>query len=104
MSFSVGGKTAIVTGAGSGICYCFAKLLLENKCNVVLADLTLRPEAKTLLESYSSGSTRAVFQQTDVTKWDQLDRAFDVAVREFGGYDIVCPGAGVFEPVRLVHH
>lgn len=102
MAFSVSGKTAVVTGAGSGICYSFAKLLLERSCNVVLADLALRPEAETLLKDFNSaepGRARAVFQKTDVTQWGQLDRAFEVATREFGGFDIVCPGAGVYEPV-----
>lgn len=98
MAFSVVGKTAVVTGAGSGICFSFAKLLLQQQCNVVLADLALRPEAESLLRDFSS-TPRAVFQKTDVTKWDQLDRAFRVAAEEFGGYDIVCPGAGVYEPV-----
>ena len=48
----------------------------------------------------SSNTGKAVFQKTDVTKWAQLDRIFDVAEREFGGVDLICPGAGVHEPVR----
>ncbi|RAL61789.1 hypothetical protein DID88_002852 [Monilinia fructigena] len=33
-----------------------------------------------------------------VTEWAQLDRMFEVAIEQFGGADIVCPGAGVYEP------
>ncbi|KAF5615109.1 15-hydroxyprostaglandin dehydrogenase [Fusarium sp. NRRL 52700] len=95
MSFTVKGKTAVVTGAGSGICYHFSKVLLERGCNVVMADLALRPEASELLKSFPS---QALYQPTDVTKWDQLDHAFEVAKKQFGGYDIVCPGAGVYDP------
>ncbi|KAF5686185.1 15-hydroxyprostaglandin dehydrogenase [Fusarium denticulatum] len=95
MSLTVKGKTAVVTGAGSGICYHFSKVLLERGCNVVMADLTLRPEASELLKAFPS---QALYQLTDVTKWDQLDHAFEVAKKEFGGYDIVCPGAGVYDP------
>jgi len=101
MAMQIAGKTAIVTGAGSGINYCFAKLLLENDCNVVIADLSLRPEAQELVSKYSSKSAkkaRAIFQKTDVTDWSQLDRMFKVAQEEFNGVDIVCPGAGVYEP------
>ncbi|PGH19668.1 hypothetical protein AJ80_03823 [Polytolypa hystricis UAMH7299] len=98
MAFSVRGKTAIVTGAGSGINLCFVKLLLENGCNCVLADLGLRPEAQALVDKYTTSSPRAVFQQTDVTDWLQLERMFDVAEKEFGEIDIVCPGAGIYEP------
>ncbi|KAG2018930.1 hypothetical protein GB937_005568 [Aspergillus fischeri] len=101
MAFSVKGKSAIVTGAGSGINLCFAKILLENGCNVLIADLALRPEAQEVVNNYSSQSNtpnRAVFQRTDVVDWEQLERMFEVAVREFGDVNIVCPGAGIYEP------
>ncbi|KAI9676050.1 MAG: hypothetical protein M1817_000793 [Caeruleum heppii] len=103
MAFSVAGKTAIVTGAGSGINLAFAKLLLSRNCSVVLADLALRPEAVSVVSSHASPRTstrpQAVFQQTDVTKWSHLSRMFTTAVQTFGGVDIVCPGAGVYEPL-----
>lgn len=84
-----------------GINLCFASLLLSRGCNVLFADLGLRPEAKTIMEQYSntsSGKPRAFFQKTDVTDWTHLSRMFDVAQEEFGSTDLVCPGAGVFEP------
>lgn len=100
MAFSdVKGKTAIITGAGAGINFCFAKLLLSKGCNVVLADLALRPESQELINSHSSGTTRAVFQQTDVRSWQQLERMFETCEHEFEAADIVCPGAGVYEPL-----
>ena len=84
-----------------GINLAFAKLLVENGCNIVIADLALRPEAKVLVDKHTSGPVRAVFQQTDVTDWIQLERMFEVAEREFGTIDIVCPGAGIYEPVCI---
>ncbi|ROW16007.1 hypothetical protein VPNG_02603 [Cytospora leucostoma] len=98
--FSVSGKTAIVTGAGSGINLAFASLLLKKGSNVILADLGLRPEAEKLVASYSDAGTspRAIFVKTDVTSWPALSNLFKVAIAEFGDVDIVCPGAGVFEP------
>lgn len=95
------GRTAIVTGAGAGINLCFAKLLLSKGCNVVFADLQLRPEAQEVVDSHQNGSPRAVFQKTDVTQWMQLETLFQVCEKHFGSADIVCPGAGVFEPVCL---
>ena len=74
---------------------------MDNGCNVLIADLALRPEAKVLVEKHSSGAARAVFQETDVRDWLQLERMFEVAEREFGEIDIVCPGAGVYEPVSV---
>lgn len=80
-----------------GINYCFAKLLLEKGCNVLLADLALRPEAQRLVDEYTS-TPRAVFQKTDVTNWTELEGMFTAATHTFGAIDIVCPGAGIYDP------
>jgi NAD(P)-dependent dehydrogenase (short-subunit alcohol dehydrogenase family) len=93
------GKTALVTGGGSGISLAFTLRLLEAGCNVVVADLALSPEAQAL-EKYTT-TPKAVFQKTDVTDWAQLDAAFQVALTTFGSLDIVCPGAGLSEPVSF---
>lgn len=63
--------------------------------------MALRPEAKVLVEKHSAGPARAIFQKTDVMDWMQLERMFEVAEREFGEIDVVCPGAGVYEPVGV---
>lgn len=78
----------------------FTALLLSRDCNVVLADLALRPEAEELVAAHSdtSKSPRAIFVKTDVTSWPSLSKLFDVALAEFGDIDVVCPGAGVYEP------
>jgi 3-hydroxybutyrate dehydrogenase len=94
------GKTALVTGGGSGISLAFALRLPEAGCNVVVADLALSSEAKAL-DKYTT-SSKAVFQKTDVTDWAQLDAAFQTALTTFGSLDIVCPGAGLSEPVSSI--
>jgi|SRR5688572_27794936 3-hydroxybutyrate dehydrogenase len=104
MSRSVNGQSAIVTGAGSGLNLALATALLSLGCNVLLADLALRSEAEELVKKHSqasAGKGRAIFQETDVTSWKQLDAMFTTAAREFGDVNIVVAGAGVFEPVRL---
>lgn len=75
-----------------GINLAFARLLLSHNCNVVIADLSLRPEAQQTVDEYlskDSGKPRAVFVKTDVAIWNQLANMFDVAEKEFGGADIV---------------
>lgn len=92
-----GDKTAKPSGL-TGINLEFARLLLKEGANVLLADLALRPEAEELVQKYQSGSPRAVFQKTDVSSWADLNDVFQAAEQHFGAIDIVCPGAGVFEP------
>lgn len=100
MALDVSGRTALVTGGGSGICLEFSKILLENGCDVVVADLGLTPQAEDIYKDYQEGKKpRMVFHKTDVTNWKQLRSAFERAQKEFGALDIVCPGAGIFEPV-----
>jgi NAD(P)-dependent dehydrogenase (short-subunit alcohol dehydrogenase family) len=101
MALELNGKTALVTGGGSGICLELTKKLLAGGCNVVVADLALRPEAVEVLQN-GGANAKAIFIKTDVTKWDQLQNAFDAALKSFQHLDIVVPGAGVFEPVSLL--
>ncbi|KAK5945411.1 hypothetical protein PMZ80_002616 [Knufia obscura] len=97
MPRSVKGKSAIVTGGGSGINLEFVRILLQNGCNVVIGDLTLRPEAEELIKEHT-GNPKALFHKTNVASWDNLYTLFKTAETEFGTFDIVCPGAGIFEP------
>jgi 3-hydroxybutyrate dehydrogenase len=102
MAQQVHGKTAIVTGAGSGLNLALAQKLLTKGCNVLLADLALRPEAQKIVDSHTNpveSQGRAVFKPTDVTSWKQLEEMFQTAEKEFGSVDITVAGAGVFEPV-----
>jgi len=98
----VRGKTAIITGGGSGINLAFAQLLLSKSCNVIIADLALKPEAEGLLAAAHPDDARCVFKPTDVTNWDALSSLFTFARTEGlgdnGCPDIVVPGAGVYEP------
>ncbi|KAI0972134.1 short chain dehydrogenase [Xylaria arbuscula] len=101
-SLSVKGKFAIVTGGGSGINLAFTKLLLQNGCSVVIADLAIRPEAQALLSQYPYTKERsgpsAIFHPTDVTSWPALSSLFEKCLSSFGRVDIIVPGAGVYEP------
>lgn len=83
---------------GIGVNLEFARLLLDGEANVLFADLSLRLEAQHLVDKYFHGSPRAVFQRTDVTEWVELEAMFATAVSHFGTVDIVCPGAGIYEP------
>ena len=103
-TLNVNGKGAIVTGGGSGINLAFVKRLFNAGCSVLIADLRLHKSATGWLETLpkeGGSSPRVVFQKTDVTKWSDLEATFDVYAETFGGVPyVVCPGAGLYEPVR----
>lgn len=69
----------------------------------MIGDLKLRPEAEKLLSDYphtssSSNKPSALFHNTDVRSWTQLSSLFDKGLSSFPKIDIICPGAGLFEP------
>lgn len=102
-AYDVKGKVAIVTSAGSGINHALTNILLQNGCSVVMADLKLRPEAEATLAKYQHqpGDTdkpSAIFHQTDVADWAQLQNLFDTALKTYGTVNIVVNGAGIYEP------
>lgn len=71
---------------------------------MLIADLRLRPENEALIDTLNNqagpNGPRILFQETDVTNWKHLDRAFDRVEQEFGTTaDLVCAGAGIYEPV-----
>ncbi|KAK2613416.1 hypothetical protein N8I77_000333 [Diaporthe amygdali] len=100
-SYEVNSKYAIVTGAGSGINLAFAEQLLEKGCYVILADLKLRPEAEEVLSQYTNkaaGKPSAVFHKVDLADWAQISSLWNTALQTFPQIDIVCNGAGIYEP------
>ncbi|KAL6917923.1 hypothetical protein FSHL1_009352 [Fusarium sambucinum] len=95
-------KYAFVTGGGSGINLCFVRVLLENRCSVLIADIKLRSEAQKLMEQHpftgDNGKAGVLFQETDVASWPQLTTAWGTTLEKFPSVDIVVAGAGIFEP------
>lgn len=67
----------------------------------MIADLAIQTGPEDILRKHVGQPARAIFIKTDVTDWTQLGTAFDLAILTFGRLDIVCPGAGIFEPPGL---
>ncbi len=92
--FDVSGKTALVTGASSGLGEHFARTLAGAGANVVLAARRL-DRLQTLSRQIGSagGSTLAVAM--DVTDADSVRAGFDAASRTLAPVTIVVNNAGV---------
>ena len=90
-------KTAIVTGAGSGIGRATALALLGEGYNVVLAGR--RPEALADTAHHAGpNAARALAVPTDVTDPDSVRALFEATKQAFGRLDLLFNNAGTGAP------
>lgn len=90
----VAGKTAIVTGASSGIGRATCVMLAREGAKVVLTDVR-DTEGRTVADQIITAGGEAIFIHHDVASEDDWTSAFDAAKRRFGGVDVLVNNAGV---------
>jgi len=93
-AFRLDGRSAVVTGAGSGIGRAIAETLAGAGASVTVADINESSGAETV-EHISKAGGRAIFHRTDVTVREEHDYLVATAVDAFGGVDIQCNIAGI---------
>ncbi|WNS80438.1 SDR family NAD(P)-dependent oxidoreductase [Domibacillus sp. DTU_2020_1001157_1_SI_ALB_TIR_016] len=91
MNTSLSGKTALITGAGSGIGRAAVIKMAEAGANVILLDRSPEDSDKLVREI---GEDRAFHVTADVSKADQMEKAILEGAERFGGIDIVFANAG----------
>jgi NAD(P)-dependent dehydrogenase (short-subunit alcohol dehydrogenase family) len=88
------GKVAIVTGGASGIGKAIAARYAAEGAAVVVADLNAEDGSAVASEIVADGG-KAVFQQTDVTRAADCERAVATALDRFGRLNIMVNSAGI---------
>ena len=91
---SLSGRTAIVTGASSGIGLVIGKRLAREGVNIVAAARSREPLDRAVAEFQALG-VKAIAVPTDVTDNSQLQRLVESALHEFGSIDILVNNAGI---------
>ncbi|MDH5288556.1 MAG: SDR family NAD(P)-dependent oxidoreductase [Acidimicrobiia bacterium] len=96
----VNGKTAVVTGGGSGIGRGIVRALAGQGMNIVVADIEQAPMDEVVAELAERG-TEAIGVRTDVSKLDQVEALAAAALDRFGAVHVLCnnAGVGVSDPV-----
>jgi 3-oxoacyl-[acyl-carrier protein] reductase len=98
--FSLEGKTAVVTGAASGIGAASARLFSQAGANVVLGWFPGDPhDVQPVVDAITGAGGNALAATVDVRSTDEVRNLLATAADRFGGVDIVLANAAI---ARLV--
>jgi 3-hydroxybutyrate dehydrogenase len=92
------GKSALVTGAASGIGKSIAEAFAAAGARVAIADVDLSA-ARAVAEQINASGGIANSIQMDVANEDQVNAGIEHAAREFGALDVLVSNAGI----QIVH-
>ncbi|HEX8239691.1 MAG TPA: SDR family oxidoreductase [Allosphingosinicella sp.] len=98
MADNIQGKVVVITGASSGLGEAAARLLASEGAKLVLGARRL-DRLQALASELSLGDDAVL--ETDVTKFDQVKRLVDHAVRIHGRVDVIINNAGIMPQAPL---
>ena len=92
--FALTGRSAIITGGGTGIGAATARLFADHGADTVIASRTETELARVAAEVEAASGRRCVPVPTDITEEDQVVRLVEQTMHEFGKIDILVNNAG----------
>lgn len=101
MPVSLAGKTAVVTGSGSGLGAAYAIALADAGAAVIVNDVSEEAAAATVGAIIAAGG-RAAAVVAAVGSAETAQQLVDTALAEFGGFDILVTNAGILRDKSLL--
>ncbi len=101
-------RTAIVTGAASGIGRAIARRFADEGASVVVSDIRetpiWAPEGDDLptVEAIRAEGGKAEYVRADVSDWESVDALVGGAVEKYGRLDVMVNSAAVFESTNIL--
>lgn len=99
--YDLGGKSALVTGAASGIGRAIARRLAKEGCDIAILDLD-RAGAEEVAGLVRDMGRRAVVQGADVADLAQVEAGVGACMNALGKIDILVNNAGILRISTLV--
>jgi len=100
-SAALRGKTALITGAASGIGRAIAQLFAREGASVVMADVNDTAGQGLRQEIVAEGG-RAIFEPTNVTCGRECAHLVERALEAFGGIHVLVNSAGIIRRATVV--
>ena len=100
-NYTLGGKTAIVTGAGRGMGEAFAKTLAANGASVAVVDIN-REAAVRVASGIVASEKKAIAYSVDISRLNDVEELTRRVTGDLGSPDILVNNAGVLKPTPFV--
>src|SRR4051812_16335341 len=88
------GRVAVVTGGAGGLGRALGRRFAQEGMQVVIADVQADPLETTVGELREEG-LEVTGVQTDVTKYEEVERLRDAVLATYGAVHVVCNNAGI---------
>jgi NAD(P)-dependent dehydrogenase (short-subunit alcohol dehydrogenase family) len=97
---TLSGKTALITGAARGIGRATALLFAREGAAVAIADVS--PDGEAVAQEIIRQGGRAIFEQIDVTRAADCQRAVERTLQEFGAIRVLFNNAGIIRRASVL--
>lgn len=94
MSFSLNGKTCLVTGAGRGIGKAIALAMAKSGADVAITDIQT-DAAMTVKEEIEGLGRKSMVIQANAVDFNRAEEVIDTIVKEWGKLDVLVNNAGI---------